>query len=67
MQYGIRLELPEHDPMANLDLIGDQFPQEKWFATEAEREQEFLKLTEHHPYYRREDFATFVLTKLEKD
>lgn len=66
MAYGIRIELPEHDPMAEDRLLGDQFPIEKWFDTEAERDQEFRKLSEHHPYYRREDYATMVLTKLEK-
>lgn len=67
MEYGIKLELPENDPMAMDSLLGDQFPQEKWFSTEQERDAEYEKLSAHHPFYRREDYATMNLTKLERE
>lgn len=41
-KFGVKMTLPEHDPMRRANLLGDDFAAERWFATEEER-QAFLE------------------------
>ena len=59
--WGIRLSLPETDPMRA--LLGDDWQKFKWFATEAQRDAKLDQLTRQCAYYRRGDRPSFRLEK----
>ncbi|MEJ2514007.1 MAG: hypothetical protein P8080_00250 [Gammaproteobacteria bacterium] len=60
--WGIRLSLPENDPMRA--VLGDDWHQFEWFATEQERDRKLAQLTGHFVYYRRGDRPSFRLEKV---
>lgn len=63
--WGIRLSLPEDDPMR--PLLGADWAQYQWFATEAEREDKLEQLQRQFVYYRRGDRPSFVLERVNRE
>ena len=39
MKYGLRMTLPEGDPMRAAHLLGDNWQTTRWFETEEQRDQ----------------------------
>lgn len=62
--WGIRLSLPEHDPMR--PLLGDDWEQYQWFASEAAREDKLAQLQQQFAYYRPGDRPSFVLERVNR-
>ena len=60
--WGIRLSLPENDPMRT--LLGSDWEQYQWFATEAAREAKLEQLRRQFAYYRAGDRPSFVLERV---
>lgn len=54
--FGIRMKLPEGDPMR--PLLGDDWQATQWFATAAEREKRLEELMAQFVYYRKGDRAS---------
>lgn len=52
--------------MRNAHLLGDDWQWQRWYETEAERDQAWLDMTRKHPHYRIGDYPTQVLTKIER-
>lgn len=65
-KYGIRVTLPKGDVMASEHLLGADFESFRWFDTEEARDEAMKEMQRHLPNYRRNDFITQVLEKVER-
>jgi len=63
--WGIRLSLPENDPMR--PVLGEDWCQFQWFATEEERDEKIRQLTGPFAYYRSGDRPSYVIEKVARD
>lgn len=61
--FGLRLSLPEGDPMRK--LLGDDWHQVQWFESDEARERKIGELTGQFAYYRKGDRPTFVIERLQ--
>ena len=61
-QFGIRVTLPPADTLRN--ILGDDWEQLHWFASEGERDAAFAAMATRHGYYRESDSPTQILEKL---
>jgi hypothetical protein len=61
-RFGIRVSLPEGDTFSS--LLGSNWEQLHWFATEEERDRSFEQMAIRHGYYRKTDAPTQVLEKI---
>ena len=52
MKYGLRMTLPEGDPMRAAHLLGDNWQTTRWFETEEQRDQFADAMTGKFNYYR---------------
>ena len=66
-QFGIRGRLPPGDPMRAPHLLGDDWEWTRWYASERERDEEYVQLNAPFVYYRRGDRPSLLLTKIERD
>ena len=62
--WGIRLSLPENDPMR--PLLGDDWQEFQWFASEADRDAKLEQLRRQFVYYRKGDKPTFILERVNR-
>lgn len=62
--YGIRVSLPAGDTLRN--VVGNDWEQLHWYATEAERDSAFEEMATRHGYYRKTDSPTQVLEKISR-
>lgn len=63
-QFGIRVTLPPTDTFRT--VIGDDWEQLHWYATEAERDRAFESMARRHGYYRKTDDPAQVLEKIDR-
>lgn len=61
-RFGIRVRLPEGDTFTR--LLGSNWEQLHWYATEDERDEAFEQMAVRHGYYRKTDNPTQVLEKI---
>lgn len=61
-RFGIRVTLPPGDSLRK--ILGDDWEQLHWYATEEERDAAFEGMAERHGYYRKTDSPTQILEKL---
>ena len=66
-QYGIRMTLPEGDPMRASHLLGDDWESFRWYASQQERDQVLVDMQSKHPHYRIGDFASLNYACVERD
>lgn len=62
--WGIRLSLPEDDPMR--PVLGDEWHEYQWFPSEAAREAKLAQLRRQFVYYRKGDRPTFVVERVNR-
>ena len=62
--FGLRLSLPEGDPMRR--VLGDDWHQVQWFESERARDAKLAELTGRFAYYRKGDRPTFVIERVER-
>lgn len=62
--WGIRLSLPENDPMRS--VLGDEWQEYQWFASESAREAKLEQLQRQFVYYRQGDRPSFVLERVNR-
>jgi len=65
-RFGIRVKMPENDPLAAPHLLGDAWQGERWYLTESERDVALEKMRRQPPYYRRGDSPSVQLEKIER-
>lgn len=63
--WGIRLSLPANDPM--IPVLGADWHEYQWFASEAEREAKLEQLRRQFIFYRKGDIPSFVLERVNRD
>lgn len=63
--WGIRLSLPEQDPMR--PLLGEDWHEYQWFATEEAREDKLAQLLGQFVYYRKGDLPSFVVERVNRE
>lgn len=63
--WGVRLSLPEGDPMRS--LLGDDWHQYHWFASEPEREAKLEQLRGQFVYYRKGDRPSFIVERVNRE
>ena len=61
-RYGIRVTLPRADTFAR--MLGDDWENIHWYATEAERDLAYDNMAARHGYYRNTDSPSQVLEKI---
>lgn len=64
-RFGIRVRLPEGDPMAAPHLLGD-WVGERWYASAGERDIAFNITVRQLAYYRRGDVISQIVEKVER-
>lgn len=63
--WGIRLSLPPDDAMR--PLLGDDWHEYQWFASEAARDARLAQLRRQFVYYRKGDRPSFVLERVNRE
>ena len=62
--WGIRLSLPPNDPM--IPVLGEDWHEYQWFASEGEREAKLEQLGRQFVYYREGDKPSFILERVNR-
>lgn len=62
--WGLRLSLPQGDPMRA--LLGDDWHEYQWFASESAREAKRTQLLRQFVYYRKGDTPSFVVERVNR-
>lgn len=63
-RYGIKVKLPENDPMRAPHLLGDDWSGTRWYGSEAARNEAFEKMLSQPGNYRKGDTPSMSLTKI---
>ncbi len=62
--WGLRLSLPEHDPMRV--LLGEDWHEYQWFAAEDARDAKLEQLRRQFVYYRKGDRPSFIIERVNR-
>jgi uncharacterized Zn finger protein len=65
-RYGIRLTLPESDPMRAPHLLGPDWEAFRWYETAVERDDALERLRRGDVYYRPGDVQSLVLERVDR-
>jgi hypothetical protein len=63
--YGIRIRLPERDPLA--DIMEADTEMYRWYATESERDAALAEMRREHDYSRIGDVPRVLYEKVERE
>jgi hypothetical protein len=66
-RFGIKVTLPESDPMRAPHLLGEDWAYWRWYPTEEERDRAFDEMQSTPVYYRLGDRPSQVLTRVEEE
>lgn len=66
-KYGVKITMPEDDPLRAEHLLGPNWSAERWFATEFERDEWIDEQYHEHVYSRRGDVVSQRYEKIERD
>lgn len=64
--YGIKITLPEDDPLRAEHLLGPDWAGYRWYATAEERDDAFTDMQEELLWYRKGDRPSQIVEKVEK-
>jgi hypothetical protein len=64
--YGIRITLPQDDPMRSEHLLGPDWEGFRWYASGAERDDAFEDMREQLVWYRKGDRPSQIMEKIER-
>ncbi len=64
--YGIKITLPQDDPMRAEHLLGPDWEGFRWYSTDAERDDAFEDMREHLVWYRKGDRPSQIIEKVER-
>lgn len=65
--FGIRVELPENDPMRAPHLLGDDWSGARWYETAEARDEAFIAMEQQPGYYRKGDKPSMRLIKVDPE
>lgn len=63
-RFGLRFSLPADDTFSG--ILGSDWQKERWFHSEAERDDAIRELRNQHPYYRLGDKPTLEIVKINR-
>jgi len=63
--YGIRVKMPDNDPMSAPHLLGENWTSSRWFDSAEERDAALIEMQNHPRYYRDGDLPSIVLEKID--
>lgn len=66
-RYGVKITMPQDDPLRAPHLLGSDWAAERWFDTAAERDDWIEEQLHEHPYSRRGDVVSQQYEKIERD
>lgn len=66
LKFGVRVSMPENDPLAAPHLLGDAWSNERWFETEGERDKAMAAMEQQPGYYRKGDSPSIILEKISR-
>ena len=66
-KYGIKITLPEGDPMRAEHLLGPDWEGFRWYDNADERDDAFRDMNEQLLWYRRGDRPSQIVEKIERD
>ncbi|MDN5864989.1 MAG: hypothetical protein L0I62_07215 [Gammaproteobacteria bacterium] len=66
-KYGVKITMPEDDPMLAAHLLGPGWSSERWFETEFERDEWIEEQRHEHLYSRRGDIVSQRYETIERD
>ena len=66
-RYGIRITMPDDDPMRASHLLGEDWESFRWFDSAEERDRILLEMRTLPPFYRRGDAPNQVLEPVEEE
>lgn len=66
-QFGIRVELPDNDPLSAPHLLGTDWTGTRWYDTEIARDVAMDGMLKQPGYYRKGDTPSVRLTKISAD
>lgn len=66
MRYGLRVRMPDNDPLSAAHLLGESWNTEKWFETEEDRDRAQRMMEEQPPYYRKGDTPSVIIEKIDR-
>lgn len=66
MKYGIKLTLPEGDPLRQAHLLGQDWESFRWYASAEERDAALGAMQQRVPYYRVGDTPSMVMSKIDR-
>lgn len=64
--YGIKMTLPEGDPMRQPHLLGQDWESFRWYDSAGERDEALNDMQRRVPYYRVGDTPSMVLSKIDR-
>ena len=64
--YGIKITLPEDDPLRAEHLLGPDWEGYRWYASAEERDDAFADMQEDLLWYRKGDRPSQIVEKIEK-
>lgn len=64
--YGIKITLPPGDTLTASHLLGNNWESYRWYDNEADRDRAYEQMLDRPPYYRRDEDASQVITKVER-
>lgn len=64
-RYGIRITLPEGDPLRAPHLLGEDWEQFRWYDSAEARDRAYEDMLRQLPWYRQGDVISQVLGKVE--
>ncbi|MGH8225424.1 MAG: hypothetical protein ACRER1_04645 [Gammaproteobacteria bacterium] len=65
-KYGVKITMPEDDPLRAEHLLGPDWKAERWFATVEERDAWIEEQRHEHVYSRRGDIQSELFEKIER-
>lgn len=66
-QYGIRVTMPESDPLASEHILGPDWESYRWFDNRERRDRIMRDMQREHPYSRPGDKPTIICEKVERE
>jgi len=65
--YGIRVDMPENDPMSAPHLLGEDWAVSRWFDSAEARDAAMQSMMTQPTYYRRGDTPSINLSPIDPD
>lgn len=66
-RYGVKITMPEDDPLRAAHLLGPDWSSTRWFETPQERDEWIEAMRHEHPYSRRGDIPSQCYEKIARE